>query len=80
MNLSQKEIVQSDTIQSIEISICPTLKLRELETVTGTHITVVEHSPLNHPVNLLITHQTLTLCDNKAAHMKLSAAAIGGKR
>ena len=71
---------QSSTISSINIDGNLGLRLREMGLVPGTEITVTGRASLHDPIKLRINDQTLTLRNNEADHVELTAATIGGKR
>ncbi len=71
---------QSGTISSINIGGNLGLRLREMGLIPGTEITVTGRAPLHDPVKLRINGQTLTLRNNEADHVELTAAIIGGRR
>lgn len=73
MNMRLMQTGQSGIISSINIGGKLGLRLREMGLIPGTEITVTGRAPLHDPVKLRINGQTLTLRNNEADHIELTA-------
>jgi len=73
MNIRRMQTGQSGTISCINIGGTLGLRLREMGLVPGTEVTVTGRAPLFDPVKLRINGQTLTLRNNEADHIELTA-------
>ncbi|MEA2116549.1 MAG: ferrous iron transport protein A [Thermodesulfobacteriota bacterium] len=73
MNMRHMQSGQSGTISSIDIGGKLGLRLREMGLIPGAKLTVTGRAPLHDPVKLRINGQTLTLRNNEADHIELTA-------